>query len=279
MLLPALERARQSAVQIACLANLRQANLAMNMYANDHGDYPATGNPAVYIFGQPSPTDQYNDPNYIQEKDGFGFGAFTDKGPYRMLKDGGYVANYIVLQCPARPHAFADRRHGYVPWGPPSDANARALYDEGTWYGYNGPNVWGPTIYNYGHNGGLAILGGHHQWVTPSWGVSLKRPTHQAFNNYRSGPTARGEIAFLACPGMPQVATPYSSDFLAEREPHMDAPIDIADDYGGTLFFQTDGPMWSAATNWKVSRNYLFGDGHSAFIYRQDRGYVAGDLF
>ena len=279
LLMPALQQARDSAVRTACMSAQRQVFPALNMYGSDHGQYPATGNRAPYIAGGPIPNDQYNDPKYILEKDGFGFGPFTDQGPYRMLKDGRYVTNYIVLQCPARPHPFADRRHGYVPWGPPWDANARALYDEGTWYGYNGPNVWGPALFNYGHNGGLSILGGHHQWVNNSFGLSFNETRHTGNNNYRSGPSSISDMAFLACPGMPQVATAYSSDFLAEREPHMDAPVDLADDYGNTLFFQTDGPMWSAATNWRVSRNYLFGDGHSTFIYRKDRAYVAGDTF
>ena len=272
LLLPALQYARAAADRTSCMGTQRQAFPCLNFYGSDHGQYPATGDRTPYLAGGPIPTNQYTDPLYILEKDGYGFGPFTDQGPYRMLKDGGYVSNYRFLQCPSRPFPFADRRHGWVPWG-------GADYDAGTWYGYNGPNVWGPAIFNYGHNGGLAILGGHHQWVNASFGIEYNRTSHTSHNSYRSGETALGELALLACPAMPEVRTPGTTQWVAEREPHMDNPIDLADDYGNWVFFQTDGPMWSAATNWKVSRNYLFADGHSVFIYREDRAYTTGDVY
>src|SRR3954471_22684121 len=38
LLLPALSKARASARRLACMANLRQINLALHTYADDHGD-------------------------------------------------------------------------------------------------------------------------------------------------------------------------------------------------------------------------------------------------
>ena len=38
LLLPALSRAKSSARRIACVSNVRQINLAVRMYADDHGD-------------------------------------------------------------------------------------------------------------------------------------------------------------------------------------------------------------------------------------------------
>ncbi len=38
LLLPALSRAKSSARQLACVGNVRQVNLAVHMYADDHGD-------------------------------------------------------------------------------------------------------------------------------------------------------------------------------------------------------------------------------------------------
>ena len=88
LLLPGLGRARQTAQRMKCLNNIRQAMVAASSYGADQGEYPATGNRQAYKFGDPIPTDQYNDPNYCLEKDGFGFGPFTQAGPYRMLMDG-----------------------------------------------------------------------------------------------------------------------------------------------------------------------------------------------
>jgi prepilin-type N-terminal cleavage/methylation domain-containing protein len=38
LLLPALSRAKSSARRITCISNVRQINLAVHMYADDHGD-------------------------------------------------------------------------------------------------------------------------------------------------------------------------------------------------------------------------------------------------
>lgn len=268
MLLPGLQRAKQTAQRVTCMGNLRQAMIAVSNYAADSGEYPATGDRSAYTFGGTTPT-QNNDPQYCLEKDGFGFGAFTDRGPYRMLLDGGYVQNYSQLQCTFQPPWPLAGIHGWVPSG--------GTYGRGLWYGWNGPNVWGPAIYNYGHNGGLAILGGHHPWVTPSWGLSVREPSHACWNNYRSGTASPDAIAFMACPGLIQANS--AGVRVAEREPHMDSPVDVQDDYGNTSWFQTDGPIWSDPFLWKVSRNYLFGDGHAAFLYRTNRGYSARDSF
>ncbi len=267
LLLPGLQRAKQTAQRATCMSNLRQAMIAVANYAADYGEYPATGNRGVYVFGSPVPTDQYNDPNYCLEKDGFGFGPFTDRGPYRMLYDGNYVRGYAQLQCSLLPPWPLAGLHGWVPSG--------GVYGRGLWYGWNGPNAWGPAIFNYGHNGGLSILGGHHAWVTASWGLSARETSHIAHNGYRTGSVSPDTIAFMACPGLIQANSAGAK--VAEREPHMDSPIDLQDDYGNLAWFQTDGPIWSNPFFWKVSRNYLFGDGHAAFIYRTNRGYTPKD--
>ena len=48
ILLPALSRARQAAVNVQCKSNLRQIYTVMVMYANDNRDWIATGNKVVY---------------------------------------------------------------------------------------------------------------------------------------------------------------------------------------------------------------------------------------
>ena len=115
--------------------------------------------------------------------------------------------------------------------------------------------------------------------VFNSWGVSLRASQHIGHNSYRSGAVSTSDVAFLACPGLVQALAGDVGTRIAEREPHIKNPVDLADDYGSTSFFQTDGPMWSNPADWKVARNYLFGDGHGRFIFRNHRSYTASDSF
>jgi prepilin-type N-terminal cleavage/methylation domain-containing protein len=49
LLLPALSRAKSSAKKIACISNVRQINLAVHMYADDHGDAIANYTNEIYF--------------------------------------------------------------------------------------------------------------------------------------------------------------------------------------------------------------------------------------
>src|ERR1019366_8744024 len=49
LLLPALSRAKSSARRIACVSNVRQINLAVHLYADDHGDAIAYYTNEIYF--------------------------------------------------------------------------------------------------------------------------------------------------------------------------------------------------------------------------------------
>ncbi|HZL79205.1 MAG TPA: prepilin-type N-terminal cleavage/methylation domain-containing protein [Candidatus Limnocylindrales bacterium] len=49
LLLPALSRAKSSAKRIACVSNVRQINLAVHLYADDHGDAIAYYTNSIYF--------------------------------------------------------------------------------------------------------------------------------------------------------------------------------------------------------------------------------------
>jgi prepilin-type N-terminal cleavage/methylation domain-containing protein len=49
LLLPALSSAKSSARRIACVSNVRQINLAVHMYADDHGDAIAYYTNKIYF--------------------------------------------------------------------------------------------------------------------------------------------------------------------------------------------------------------------------------------
>ena len=268
ILVPALRMAKQLAVVATCATTQRSAFLALNTYATEEEEYPATGDKAAHIGGTWS--DSQGNPGYINEKDGFGFGAFTSAGPYRLLYDGKYISNWRQLQCTIDP-SFPPYggRHGFVP-GPSAD---RGL---AYWYGYNGPHAWGPRVGNYGHNGGIYVLGGHHIWVTGSWGLSYREDDHRCWNGYRSGRVTVAEVAFLACPAIGEAGS--GGWPVADREPHMEHPAGIRDSYGFT-WFQTGGPLWDSPYNWRLRRNYVFGDGHCVFISRDDQAFDEHDRF
>jgi prepilin-type N-terminal cleavage/methylation domain-containing protein len=271
ILLPALTKARQQAEIIRCAANQHQAFIVLGMYAADYREYPATGN--RWVYGWPNMGNPSLDDTIVEDR-GYGVGSFdwSERGPYRILKDKGYIKNYNVLAC----QAVLD-----FPWV----GNNWVLYGDSRFgmnlptqplYGYNGPNVYGPHLANYGANGGLLYLGGHHPWVGTSWGLSAKGSSHQAYNNYRTGPTPKSEIAILACPAV--IVGTYDS-MGGEVEPHMEHPRDIADDYGNQQRFQTDGPLWTDPKTWKLRRNYTFGDGHTVFVKRDNRSFTQADSF
>ena len=47
MLLPSLNKARESAKKISCVNNLKQIGTALSLYSGDHGVYPAATSPVV----------------------------------------------------------------------------------------------------------------------------------------------------------------------------------------------------------------------------------------
>jgi len=66
LLLPALARAKQKALAIVCLNNLKQATLAWHMYAEDNNDWLVPNNPPTMFDaqGKKLPTWAWGDMRY-----------------------------------------------------------------------------------------------------------------------------------------------------------------------------------------------------------------------
>lgn len=91
MLLPALNKARQQALQVACASNLRQAGLTLHMYAIDnHGYYP----PTEYTY-------------HTEQICNIGLTSPGLNTPLYYLWAGGYVKDARVWVCPAQPQWLA----------------------------------------------------------------------------------------------------------------------------------------------------------------------------
>jgi prepilin-type N-terminal cleavage/methylation domain-containing protein/prepilin-type processing-associated H-X9-DG protein len=96
MLLPALGRAKQKALGAACLNNLRQCQLAWQMYANDNRDWMVPNNPFGGTDLGPLPSCAPGDISYGQRQ---GTNVEAMMGD-REGSLGRYVSTWRVFKCP-----------------------------------------------------------------------------------------------------------------------------------------------------------------------------------
>ena len=92
MLLPALQRARESARRSSCLSNLKQVGLALAQYANSFEGYMPSG-PAAIVYG-----------GVFTKVDGDKFypGSTPDVCyAYELLRAGEFLADFAVYVCPS----------------------------------------------------------------------------------------------------------------------------------------------------------------------------------
>ena len=98
MLLPALQRARESARRSSCLSNLKQIGLALAQYANSFDGYMPAG-PAVlpYGAGEYVTADKWA----LDSTAGVCYG-------YELLRGGDFLSDFAVYVCPSTTVATGD---------------------------------------------------------------------------------------------------------------------------------------------------------------------------
>jgi prepilin-type N-terminal cleavage/methylation domain-containing protein/prepilin-type processing-associated H-X9-DG protein len=175
LLLPALSRAKESALNTACKYNLRQFGIALHMYVQDNGAYP---------FGK------FGDPQWVPAIEPYVNARFNN-----LVFSGKAVGGGGVFQCPSYARVISEPN---IPWSPtPFD------YDLGT-YGYNaaGPSARSPAM-------GLGLMG-----EDPGTGLNSRRvPESEVFSP--SSMIAMGDApitALDATPSHPAMAAVGSSD-------------------------------------------------------------------
>lgn len=115
MLMPALERARDSARAASCTSNLRQMNLAQQMYtmANSGQIMPTVGLPSWPDMG--FFPDAIQQGKVLTDPDGYWGSSGSDPefwmGSGALMADG-FLENYRILYCPGHDPT----EHGGIDW-------------------------------------------------------------------------------------------------------------------------------------------------------------------
>jgi prepilin-type N-terminal cleavage/methylation domain-containing protein len=275
-LMPALNKARLTAIRIKCMSNQRQAYLAICSYAADFREYPCCFSRAYVEANTASLSGG--------EVAGYGFDGYEPApsnkvtGPFALLVDRRYTS-YAVLQCSVNPLDMAGPRPGYQPFWPVYSANIGRDGSPGLWFCYNGPSVRGGTATTYGHNNLFGLLTG--AWcdgvgANNTWGLSWHDSHHNNNGNwFRPGVYPVSEIVMFECPPLLQGTGAWQT-FTGEFEPHDEMPSSCVP---GHIFPQEDCTMYSANIVMPIRRNVVFGDGHGAYIKRANRNFSPGDSF
>lgn len=229
ILLPSLNSAREAARSVKCLSNLRQLNLAIQMYANEnHGYLP----PILYRTAQTVPVGNVMTPCLLRW-----FGGWTSAGSVytadaSILKR--YVGNASVSGCPS----FSDGEIFSTQYGPCSYAYNTILSD---WQRYVSSGVeYGVKLTRVRRASDKAVVwdsarvnGGKLDRL--AWGY----PTTGNFNNNAATPNfharhrARGNVGWAdghASPFPPYYRTDYAGTGAADANMAQQFHIGYIDD-------------------------------------------------
>lgn len=239
MLLPGLNKARQRALITTCAGSQRQAFLGFSLYADDYTDYPSqlTGDTKANYGNSAAP---------ISCGTGIRFNGDDGGGSWALglLLSGKYTTAQRTLQCSATKVGGNTWKYAHrysVPW-----------------FDFNGPNVNGQCVGNYGHTNGMYEMGkhfGNNAWCAASFGVDYG---WQNYAGVRSGKRLQpNDVAFIGCNAiMNEPAT------IEMYEPHLERPLTAL---GGNH----QGSSWGSLMQYR--RNYTFADGHTTFVSQSPR--------
>ena len=202
MLLPALQRARESARRSSCLSNLKQIGLALAQYANAFDGYMPSG-PAVLPYGAsgtPIPGDEF-----------YKVGRCAG---YELLRGGEFLSDFAVYVCPsttvvtgdnaaalswtdtgAGTNKKANLSYAYHPGMRQGDSTATGRADSAVGGDLTGAD--GETINsnsgnpNHSKFGNILFLDGHVRGVE---GLGWFSPDNAGYPMYKTGDRAKALV-------------------------------------------------------------------------------------
>jgi prepilin-type N-terminal cleavage/methylation domain-containing protein/prepilin-type processing-associated H-X9-DG protein len=151
MLLPALSKAKERGLAIACLSNTKQMAIGFTMYAGDNGDYFPS--PPYEFLSGPYPNNIYNVPPggewFAKQK----LAGLVPNTPAPMLTN--YIPNNMVWVCPKRKRGLTFIANG-VQYGPYDPSITGFLS-----YGFNCCKVFGAASASGNMANGVGDSGYH----------------------------------------------------------------------------------------------------------------------
>ena len=282
ILLPSLQKARESAVRAQCMNNLRQTFMGFQSYAVDFREYPTRYRPEYYMSGNwgdeagsyicnngsnqnvkwpqdsvavyPNMTDDILPPSALQA--GMVQGGHDTKTPLSLA----VARKYCTAAAAKCTGGYKDAR-----W---ATAGGRGFYM------YNGPHAAPQLTQNNGNlcniswlaRAAVGVYGQRRPNLIPvkgrndNWGVSYGRKifTNQGLSSGSSRSFAPSDVAFMCCPSIYSNLTgqAYAIEPHNSKMTYNYSRID----YGNG---QTDNMEWSYPNRLlPYGRNVLFADGH-----------------
>jgi len=171
MLLPALSRAREEARKAVCKSNLKQIGLALNIYANDYGDF-------FPCFGAP--------PVVGDQLDACATGGHLGSRNQLSLLFRNYITDANLFTCPSAPQDASDFKGWFG-----GDADENNLTETRCSYAYDPFKMVGyrPTV---------GVAGDRPRGPSGDPEVDLNSPNHK--NGGQNVLFIDGHVKFLTTP-------------------------------------------------------------------------------
>ena len=272
ILLPSLAKAREAAIKVKCLSNMRQFYAGCNMYAQSFGEYPTNykyREPSAWNWGDESMGQMVGDPPSSLTDAAWGPGTFypnstveTEPMPPWVGKSSPFARLIARKYCSAEAALC-----------PAVEANGDGVSNRGV-YMWNGPHTGAINMFNNAGYSGIAVLS-RRGWVgagpslgLANWGVIYGRPQRVLTPGNKLVLLPTSDVGFFVCPSR----ISQSGSNCVVYEPHNSKMMSALANNNG----QYD---WSPGRqDMPYARNVMYADGHAEYIQTSSRARLAAGM-